>query len=358
MEGSKIKRIHYLDSIRGIAAVLVLIYHVICSHWDWTTYGKLSKIIFNGTGAVAMFFVLSGLVLSLKLLDTDQDISYKFMNEFAIKRILRLYPAFLFSLIFYVFLQYNSTNISEIIEEALLIRDRNTFFTPDWTLGVEMALSLFVPFMVIIIRKSEKLFIWFLFMTLFIGTSYISKFVFLFGLGILISNRFEQIQNFKTQNHWLFKYKNQFIPFIVILFSFRHITHIAPIPESINYFLMKILSLNIYTFSGFGSFLILIFVINSKRVQKILSINILVFIGKISYGIYLSHWFFTKLVMNNFDLVLMDYSNNNKTIFFIVYLVFTLIGSILSGWFINKFIEVPVIRLTKKIFSKKIRRPS
>lgn len=342
-------RLDYLDSIRGIAAVMVLVYHVICSHWDWTKIGKIGKIFFNGSGAVAMFFVLSGLVLSLKLIRNNVEISASFMNQFLIKRILRLYPAFLFSLIFYIFLQYNSTSVLEVFEEALLIRGRHTLYLPDWTLGVEMALSLFVPFMVLFIRKSEKLFVWFIVMTLLVGGDYISEYVLLFGFGILISNRFNEIQDYNIQEHWLFKYKLFLAPLLLLLFSYQHIYTLVQWPSSIHYFFDKLLNIGEHTFSGIASFIVLIYVINSKKLKSFLSNTFLVFIGKISYGIYLSHWFFTKLVMNNFDFVLSNYAGGNKQKFFIIYLLFTLVGSILSGWFIYKFIEIPFIKISKKL---------
>lgn len=350
------KRIEYLDSVRGIASILVLVYHVICSHWDWTTLGKIGKIFFNGTGAVAMFFVLSGLVLSLKLINTNIDITPKFMTHFCVKMIFRIYPAFLFVLIFYVYQHNGHINALEIVEEALLIRGRHILFIPDWTLGVEMALSLFVPFMVLIVRKNEKLLIWFLIMTLIIGSGFISEFILLFGLGIIIGNRFQSIEKFDSKAYWFYRNRYYLIPFILVLFSYRHITNIFPLPTGLNYFMKKILSLSEYTFSGLGSFLILILIINSKRIQNLLLNKALVFIGKISYGIYLSHWFFTKLVMNNFDSILTNYAFGNKTFFFFIYLVFTLLCSIISGWFIYRFIELPFIDISKKLLKQNWKR--
>ena len=62
----KSNRITYLDSIRGLSALSVVIYHVIQAHWGWHLWAKITCIFINGSDAVSMFFVLSGLVLALQ----------------------------------------------------------------------------------------------------------------------------------------------------------------------------------------------------------------------------------------------------------------------------------------------------
>jgi peptidoglycan/LPS O-acetylase OafA/YrhL len=86
-----IQRLTYLDSIRGFAALSVVIYHTN----GWLDFTKdpffhssvpthLLNVIFNGPSAVSLFFVLSGFVLSLKyFLKPNRPISYL---EFIIKR--------------------------------------------------------------------------------------------------------------------------------------------------------------------------------------------------------------------------------------------------------------------------------
>jgi hypothetical protein len=63
------KRVEYLDSIRGLAALFVLLCHT-TKAFDWPpAYWTLINwpfiyILFDGKAAVVMFFVLSGYVLS------------------------------------------------------------------------------------------------------------------------------------------------------------------------------------------------------------------------------------------------------------------------------------------------------
>ena len=60
-------RLEYLDSVRGIAALMVVFYHFIGWKWAEEPAFHLSSMIFNGSDAVSFFFVLSGLVLLFML---------------------------------------------------------------------------------------------------------------------------------------------------------------------------------------------------------------------------------------------------------------------------------------------------
>lgn len=183
LESNESKRIDYLDSVRGLAALSVLVYHVICSHWDWLKPARIAMMIFNGSDAVAMFFVLSGLVLSLRLIQRDIKISPDYFLKYAFARIFRLYPAFIVMLLVYYFYAHHQENFASLIketfvsnpyhlfEEAMLIRNHHILFLPDWTLGVEMAISLLVPFMVILAREGNKLFMFFILTILLITIS-------------------------------------------------------------------------------------------------------------------------------------------------------------------------------------------
>ena len=101
-------RIRSLDSLRGLAAVVVMANHYALTYasrltprrppwsggaWSdpivWIDYTPL-KILFCGDQAVLVFYVLSGFVLALTLRVRD-DWSY---GRFLTKRVFRIYPPF------------------------------------------------------------------------------------------------------------------------------------------------------------------------------------------------------------------------------------------------------------------------
>lgn len=82
-------RMHELDAMRGIMSLVVAVFHF-----------TAPDHFFNGALAVDFFFVLSGLVLSMAYLDRP-DLS---LTEFFRIRLTRLYPLHFFSLLVVVFL--------------------------------------------------------------------------------------------------------------------------------------------------------------------------------------------------------------------------------------------------------------
>ena len=100
-----------LDALRGVAAFLVLTFH--CAQvstgfaarsnplalatwldpWPWLKYTPLRLLVSGGPPAVVLFFVLSGFVLSLPFA-RPRPPGY---GEFAVKRLCRIYPPFAFA---------------------------------------------------------------------------------------------------------------------------------------------------------------------------------------------------------------------------------------------------------------------
>ena len=78
------EHLDYLDSARGIAALMVLFYHFINWKYDSHTLAKVGSIIANGSDAVSFFFVLSGFVLSYKYVVLRQPLDIKkfYFNRF------------------------------------------------------------------------------------------------------------------------------------------------------------------------------------------------------------------------------------------------------------------------------------
>ncbi|MDR0386000.1 MAG: acyltransferase [Prevotellaceae bacterium] len=112
---------HYeiLDGLRGIAAIMVLAYHVLEAYFVTTPTGKFDQILNHAYLAVDFFFVLSGFVIGYAYDDRWGKMS---ITQFLKRRILRLHPMVIFGTALGVILFYFGAS-----EAFPLIRD-----TPLW----------------------------------------------------------------------------------------------------------------------------------------------------------------------------------------------------------------------------------
>lgn len=85
-----------LETLRGLAAIIVVFHHFALAFMpefkQAVSQGPISAVIgwlFNGTGAVYLFFVLSGFVLTIKYFETRNS---RFLVIGMIKRLPRLWP--------------------------------------------------------------------------------------------------------------------------------------------------------------------------------------------------------------------------------------------------------------------------
>ena len=144
-----------LEFIRGIAAILVFICHLFVSN------SKLQGIDFGlisnwGTESVIIFFILSGLVIAKSC--EGRNITIK---QFIFKRLIRLYPLLLISLMFAYIITYFLFN-ENIIGNIFLLGtlDANIFPVPNgniviWSLSFEI--FFYIIFGVILYFKNFKL---------------------------------------------------------------------------------------------------------------------------------------------------------------------------------------------------------
>jgi len=89
-------RIQYLDGFRGLAIILVITYHLF-TRWTILPYGNKYAdfiVFYTGWVGVPLFFMISGFVILMTL---DKSSNFK---EFILKRWVRLFPAMLIASIF------------------------------------------------------------------------------------------------------------------------------------------------------------------------------------------------------------------------------------------------------------------
>jgi peptidoglycan/LPS O-acetylase OafA/YrhL len=71
-------RLEWLDSIRGLAALVVLIGHI-AGAFHWPNSARQFLLLFDGRVAVTMFFVLSGFILARPYIGAAADPPKRFL---------------------------------------------------------------------------------------------------------------------------------------------------------------------------------------------------------------------------------------------------------------------------------------
>jgi len=370
-----LQRYEELDSLRGLAALAVMIGHFLLvfapiaqntSDLGFLDYPlnlfKYTPLhaIWGGHEAVIMFFLLSGFVLSLPFFSNRQQ-SY---SKYVIKRICRIYIPFLVALIIAILMReivyvskltnltsyYNNLwvippNVSSIIHHLLFVGNYNTTrYDPIlWTLVHEMRISLLFPFIMFIIAKSSWKVGLPLALALSIGaeillenveTKYMTNFVIslhyasFFIIGALLAKYQKELKSAFSRLHgW------RVMLMLVIglcFYSFKWIGygedfHDMLMPHSGDWM------------TGIGASIFIIAALSSVRLSRQLQRKPLLFLGKISYSLYLYH----MIIL----LSLIHLLNGEVETTFIVIIAF--VASFGAGALSYYFIELPSIRLGK-----------
>ena len=298
------KQPHYpaLDGLRGLAILLVLIYH----NFDFTNY------FFFGWLGVDLFFVLSGFLITDILLRTvDQP---GFLQNFYTRRVLRIFPLYYLALILILLVLPNIKSISidlsyykdhQVFLWTYLQNWLYTFNHPHgskillhfWSLAVEEQFYLLWPLTILLIKRPKILLAIAGGLLVVVG---VTRFV-LWNM---------HIENLAYANLFLFTRIDgicvgcmlALLMRIDLMFLRRNIAWILVILAGFNflfYFFNKIYSPGspFLAFVGYTTFAILFGLLAYEGVLgKIRVINIIFnnafmkFFGKISYGLYVYHW--------------------------------------------------------------------
>ncbi|MFB7138228.1 acyltransferase family protein [Gottfriedia sp. NPDC056225] len=371
-------RIEQLDSIRGIAAFCVLVSHAISLIPLAVPIDKALKAtgITNAHGAVMLFFVLSGFVLSIPFLSAYK-VDYP---SFLIKRLFRIYLPYVVSITLAIILsqiflakkignisgyidsQWKSPLTSKLIVEHIYLVGNihaDAFNGVIWTLIHELRIALIFPFIVLLVKRINwklSILICFALTSLkaldivfkieksngfhisYIDTlSYISIFI----LGVILAkHRVELVNYFQKLK---LKYKILFFIFSILLFNFSglaiydiyEVTKLHPFTE---------FSLIIQEYGmGLGAVGLFIVAIGSTKAVKILMYKPIHFIGKISFSLYLYH----PIVLLSF--VHLFYYILPLWVIFLLTIAF----SILIAYIAWKFVEVPCMQLGRKLVNQR-----
>jgi peptidoglycan/LPS O-acetylase OafA/YrhL len=297
-KNSNYEKIYALESLRGIAALLIALFH----------YPSSSFLFFEkGFYAVNFFFILSGFVISYNYADRIKNLSD--LIQFQIKRFYRLYPVHLFVLglilliqtakylvIEYTDYSYGSEafgsryTIKDFFANLLLVHSIFNFsywlsWNPaSWSISTEFYTYIIFA-LIFLLFKNYKFILILIFVILFSSifidkynyfslTDYNSLFngvffqcLFNFGNGCVVYFVFSRIKFFF----------NDLLSISVLIFIFV-----------IYYFYNKFFYQ--YNFLVFSLIILIFSKLNrSSYVYRIINIKPLVFLGTISYSFYMIH---------------------------------------------------------------------
>ncbi len=320
-----------INSLRGLAATAVCFYHFVYTTVDYVHDETIREIFHYGQKGVQLFFIISGIVIPLSLINSDYTL--KQWKNFILKRFIRIEPpyivAVLIGIAYLIIRNYIpgtiTVNLVPSFQEIILhlgylipFFENADWINPVfWTLAVEfqyyLVLSLFFPLLL-----GKKLVLRIVFYLLF------------FGIGFLqIGDGFFP--------HW----GPYFLAGIVYILMRKRIIPITEfwtvafllIPTI--YYLFGVVDLGI----AIGGLLLIHYCSNFKT-------RFTLFLGKISYSLYLLHSIIGAAFVNYL-------SHQFRAPYQKVIVI--LIGfaiSVVAGYFLYRFVEKPTHNYAKKIGQK------
>lgn len=299
---STTRRLEYLDSVRGLAALAVLLSHT-AGAFIWlqgvSTVISLPflNILFNGKEAVAMFFVLSGFVLSRPYVLPEGGRQI-FLPTFYLRRFTRIWLPWFFvfcaSMVAqrWIFQPHRPPPASEWLDQfwqvpmnwanflrqcVFRVHDSHQLLIPqDWSLGVELKASALIPLFVLLATGWRLAGLAVLGLILFFGLPmghcYAS-----FIMGILLAKYADSlVETFRRSPgilRWIL-----LIAGLAIYESHHWGMDIFPQPNYEKYY---------WTGTSLGCLLILLSCMASAKTQGWLNWRGLVFLGRVSFSVYL-----------------------------------------------------------------------
>lgn len=165
---SDMMRFRAIDTFRGLAAILVILYHIPDS-----LLFKGNQLVQHGYMAVDFFFVLSGFVMSHSYLKRIND--GESARTFASKRLLRIYPLHLFTLLLFFAFEFSRFLVDQYwtplgtppferadflsflgnltLTHSMGIFNNLSWNIPSWSISVEFYVYIFWAILLLLTRK-------------------------------------------------------------------------------------------------------------------------------------------------------------------------------------------------------------
>jgi len=336
-------RINTLDYLRGIMAIVIMVYH----YFSWTLhpYGSDTLLGIAGIYGVSIFYVLSGLTLYHVY---HQSLTFKNTYQFYTKRLFRILPLMWLSILLTVLLIDNSANTETIalnITGLFGFLDHDNYITTGaWSIGNELVFYSIFP-VIILCKKWLPFSIEVFFILTLLAGSYFAFFaldnslslaeqwsiyinpfnqMFLFVGGMLIAKLFNN-------------YKNNYLSFFLLFGSITLVLIYSIDGDKINI----VTGSNRFIFSAVAFSLTLAFLFVKFKPHQLVD-QVLSQIGNVSYAVYLMHAIVFCQIAKFIN------RDQHTGLFLIVSMSTTLVVS----WLVYRFYETRFIELGKRVLKK------
>ena len=343
-------RIVSLDILRGICALMIMFYHL--DLWTSTDTRSFDNILYKfGRHGVSMFYVLSGFALAIVY--KNKLVNLAAILSFYKKRIFRIYPLMILTQVLtiagiYIIGRNSLPSLYHVLLNFTglfgLIDNSSAIATGSWSIGNEICFYLFFPILMNIFYSKNKLRIIILFISLVL-IYYYFNFILLTDTKSLSSQWSIYINTF-----------NQFPLFVVgILLGISHSKNIFRL-KTVLATLLLILSVLFFLFlktpdsdisivSGYLKIIfivLIVFIIWSLKslehfFKRKLLIKPFVFLGDISYSVYLLH----PIIYGFMNLLKNDLSRPQ-------FLITTALLTLLVSYFVFNFFEKKFVEFGRK----------
>ncbi len=364
MTVQKNDRLDYIDSLRGIAILMVMLVHT--SQIAKTSFVWLNNGIEFGQMGVILFFVLSGITQCASL--KKNGVNSARILQFYIKRFFRIAPLYYVGILIYFSLttiyiylypsvaglhqQYTLTNIlaNVFFVHGFYAPANNNIVPGGWSIGTEMIFYVVAPFIFLWYTKIKNKYWFFVLPLSFFGFSYL-----FFYIGVAYFNF-----DISNNSFWYCNIINQ-LPVFFISISYYFFTQkitkgILKTKLLIGIFTL-LMTLSIFLFIHYFSITIVPFICSLvfillieifKRFDK-LNMRMLILIGRASYSIYIFHFIFAY----HFNKIILPYLQKifSTNWCFIFCYCFTVSFSFIVATFSKKIIEQKGIEWGKKFYA-------
>lgn len=370
----KKSKIGYLDGIRGVAAFVVVLNHIVALFYPGFYGGMIHTtnslktilrnspfyVLVNGHFAVCLFFILSGFVLSYKFFKTwDKEI----IRESVIKRYFRLVIPVVFS-IFLAFILMKSGLFYN--QQAALITESNwgafwnfepeffkmlkiafvdTFINYEpgtynmvlWTMTHEFFGSLVVFAILFIVSDFNKKqrFIFYIIAIIYYRQAYTSGFI----VGMMMCDYYCNVASWKLLKNEVLNWA-LFLSGLLIgsyYLKIDAVLQLGFVDLEKSYFLI-------------GGTMMIFALLNSNILQKAFSVKPILWLGNISFSMYIIH----LLIFGTFTCYVFTkvYGIFNYNMAFLVTIIPSLIIMFIASHYIYKYLDMGGVKLSKSVYNK------